>query len=335
MNENSKIRMKMSIANELVHDQRQGDENRDADRKKDEPARAYAAHHRAFPPSPVGLKASVSSSMANTTINPESAPTILNPEGFGDPHHQAGDQRADHIAERAHDHGDEGHQHEHLSDKRVGRIERHQQRAGGAGQRQRDAKRYAKNPIGVDAHQRRHVAVLGRGAHRLAEVGGVQEHPERAAQQHRDDKGDQFGHRDVEPAEMKGFVGIRGMDGAVIGGEQHQREIQQQQRQREGQEDLRHVVGPQYPADQEMLDQDTGNKQHRHRHDERYQWIDAELVGEKEGDVHPDHHEFALGEIDDLDHAEDQRDADADERVNAADEQAVDDGLGHCLPHLA
>ena len=62
--------------------------------------------------------------------------------------------------------------------------------------------------------------------------------------------------------------------------------------------------------------------------------IDAELVGEKEGDVHPDHHEFALGEIDDLDHAEDQRDADADERVDAADEQAVDDGLGHCLQHL-
>ena len=78
-----------------------------------------------------------------------------------------------------------------------------------------------------------------------------------------------------------------------------------------------------------MLDQHADDEQHRHRHDQRDDRVDAELGGEEEADVHPDHHEFALGEIDDLDHAEDQRDADADERVNPADEQAVDDGLGH------
>ncbi len=49
--------------------------------------------------------------------------------------------------------------------------------------------------------------------------------------------------------------------------------------------------------------------------------------------IHPEHHELALGEIHDLDDAEDQRDADADQRVDAADEQAVDDGLDDCLPH--
>ena len=43
---------------------------------KDETAGAGAlGFHRALPPRPVGLKASVSSSRANTTINPESAPT--------------------------------------------------------------------------------------------------------------------------------------------------------------------------------------------------------------------------------------------------------------------
>ena len=191
----------------------------------------------------------------------------LNAEGFCDPHHQAGDQRADHIAQRPQHHGDEGHQHEHLADKRIGRIERHQQRTGGARQCQRNAQRDAKNPIGVDPHQRRHVTVLGCGAHRLAKVGGVQEDPERAAQYHRHHKGDQFRHRDVKPADVKGFIRIRGMDGAVIGREQHQREIQQQQRQRERQKDLRHVVGSENPADQEMLDQDADHEQHRHRHE--------------------------------------------------------------------
>ena len=82
-----------------------------------------------------------------------------------------------------------------------------------------------------------------------------------------------------------------------------------------------------------MLEQHADHEQHRHRHEQRQQGIDAELVGEKEADVHPDHHEFALGEVDDLDHAENQRNADADKRIDAADEQAVDDGLGYCLQH--
>jgi len=119
---------------------------------------------------------------------------VLNAQRFRDAHHQAGDQRADHIAERAQHHGDEGHQHEHLPDKRVGGIERHQQRTRSPRQRQRDAKGDAKYAVGIDAHQCRDVTVLRRRTHRLAEIGGMQEHPERAAQRHRDDKGDEFCH---------------------------------------------------------------------------------------------------------------------------------------------
>jgi hypothetical protein len=81
-----------------------------------------------------------------------------------------------------------------------------------------------------------------------------------------------------------------------------------------------------------MLNQHTDHEQRRHRHEKRNNGIDAELLGEKEADVHSDHHEFALGEVDNLDDAEDQRNADTDKRIDTADEQAVDDGLGHCLP---
>ena len=132
---------------------------------------------------------------------------------------------------------------------------------------------------------------------------------------------------------MKRLVRIPGVNRAVIGREQHQGEIHQQQGQREGEKDLRHVVEPQNPADEEMLHQDADDEQHRHRDDERHDRIDPELGGKKEADVHADHHEFALGEIDDLHHAEDQRHADAHERVDSADEQAVHDGLGHCFQH--
>jgi hypothetical protein len=146
---------------------------------------------------------------------------ILNPQGFGDPHHQAGDKRADHISQGPQHHGDESHQHKDLPDKRIGRIEWHQQRSGGARERQRDAERNAEYPIGVDAHQHRHITVLRRGAHRLAKIGGAQEDPECAAQRHRHDKGDELCHRDIKPADTKCFIRIRSMDRAVVSGEQH------------------------------------------------------------------------------------------------------------------
>ena len=77
MKENSRIRMKMSIANELLTTSGNAIRTRDADRKPEHSLRVLALRrHRALPPPrPVGLKASVSSSIANTTINPESAPT--------------------------------------------------------------------------------------------------------------------------------------------------------------------------------------------------------------------------------------------------------------------
>src|SRR6202011_4934979 len=67
--------------------QRQRDKDRDPDRHKDDAGGAQAVRdHRALPPPrPVGLKARVRSSMANTTINPESAPTYWMPNDSATP----------------------------------------------------------------------------------------------------------------------------------------------------------------------------------------------------------------------------------------------------------
>ena len=222
------MRMKMSIANDDLHDQRQGDENHSPQREPQQGPRSQAQNrHRALPPPrPVGLKASVKQQHREHHDQPGIGADELDAERFRDAHHQACDQRADHVAERAEHHRDKGHQHEGLADERIGRIERHQQRAGGTRQRQCDAERDAEHAVGIDPHQHGDVAVLRRRAHRLAEIGGVQEHPERAAQRHRDHEGDQLGDGDIEPAEMEGFIRIGGVNGAVIRAEQHQRQIQ-------------------------------------------------------------------------------------------------------------
>ena len=67
--------------------------------------------------------------------------------------------------------------------------------------------------------------------------------------------------------------------------------------------------------DQHNLDDvaDRGGRQRRqhHRHHERY----AERMREREGDVSAEHVESAVGEVDDAEDAEDQREADGDQRV--------------------
>jgi hypothetical protein len=55
----------------------------------------------------------------------------------------------------------------------------------------------------------------------------------------------------------------------------------------------------------------------------------VDVIAERQivGEVHPQHHEVALGEVDDPHDAEDQREADAHERVDAAHEQPRDEVL--------
>jgi hypothetical protein len=132
---------------------------------------------------------------------------------------------------------------------------------------------------------------------------------------------------------MKRFVRIPGVHRPVVGREQHQGEVHQQQGQSKGKEDLRHVAEPQNSADQEMLQEHADDEQDRHRDGKRHQGVYSEVGGKEEADVHADHHELALGEVHDFHDAENQRNADAHKRVDSADEQAVHDGLCQCLQH--
>ena len=77
MKENSRIRMKMSTANELFTTCGSASSDPAERGKRQQAAQSVGpCHQRTLPPPrPFGLKASVSSSIANTTIRPESAPT--------------------------------------------------------------------------------------------------------------------------------------------------------------------------------------------------------------------------------------------------------------------
>jgi hypothetical protein len=79
--------------------------------------------------------------------------------------------------------------------------------------------------------------------------------------------------------------------------------------------------------DDHPVHEDTEQEHGRHDRDDGIVGIEPEIFRHRPGAVHRKHQELAMGEIDDAQHAEDQRQADAHERVDAADEQAGEDEL--------
>ena len=116
-------------------------------------------------------------------------------------------------------------------------------------------------------------------------------------------------------------------DRLELGAEQHERKVLQDDQQAHGKKYLRHLGCVDDPLDEETLDQHAqheGDTEGGRRSENR---VDAERHPGVVADVHPDHQELRLREIDDRHDAEDQRQADGDHRIDAADEQAVDDRL--------
>ena len=74
--------------------------------------------------------------------------------------------------------------------------------------------------------------------------------------------------------------------------------------------------------------------EHQHRHDqhERDERVDAEVPGERVADVAPADQELAVREVDEPHDAEDERQAERDGRVQAAEEDAVDELVHHRGP---
>ena len=134
---------------------------------------------------------------------------------------------------------DECHEHKNLSDHRIGRIKRHQQRSCGAGKRQSDAAAQRKirdwdrcpsaSRPRVSAQPR---ASPCRGRWRARKPREARSAPSRARRR-------SASPPECRVAEMQRLVRIPGVDGAIVRCQQHQRQIEDQQRQRKCQKDLR------------------------------------------------------------------------------------------------
>ena len=178
-----------------------------------------------------------------------------------------------------------------------------------------------------NAHELRRLAVLDGGADRLAEVGRLQHEaqPERAGD--RDGEADQQFGLGIEWAEGERTPSEDRRHILEVGRQRHERDVLHQDRQSHGRKHDHQVRLVERRHDDQAVHHDPEQEHGRHDRHDGIVWVEAEIPRHRPGAVHRDHQEFAVGEIDDAQHAENQRQPDAHQGIDAADEQAGKDEL--------
>ena len=235
------------------------------------------------------------------------------------------------------DHGDEGFGDIGGADRRKHARHRRENGAGKAGERRADAEGDRIDAVRIDAERRRHVRVLHRSARDQAEPGEAQ-HRENAAKHDNRDGDDEkrVSARpvlsDLETAERR-----RKADGGVA--EDGGRQPDEKQAQAPGREHrVDHAAVE--PADDRALDDDADGADDDRRNDQhRDPDAEAQTIG-LDGGITAKHQKLAMREVDDLHHAEDDRQPHADQReagdgVENLDRQKryeIHERVPHALP---
>ena len=205
--------------------------------------------------------------------------------------------------------------------------------AGDTGQRRADEERRRDRAVDVDAEHLGRLAVGGDGAHRLAELGAVDE--QRQAEHQHDAEHDDHDPHDVDlqrhrcGSRSSNEMNVRRVVAARNAAEQQQHRVLEEERHAERgdqRRDPRRVaqrpVGEALDRDARARRQPTpGEQEHdqqQQRHGDRERRRAAEPLDHEVADERPDHVDVAVGEVQQLQDPVDHRVAERDQRVEAA-----------------
>ncbi len=142
-----------------------------------------------------------------------------------------------------------------------------------------------------------------------------------------DDAGDELRDRDQDAADIEA-AGERCLrQRHHIRREQPERGVAQEQRQAEGGEDLRQHRSAQDVADERQIEHDAEREQRDERGEPEHGRAAAEPHHREQRGIHAEHDELAMGEVDEVHHAPDERQAGREQGVDGAEKQAADDHL--------
>src|SRR5258708_22446224 len=211
--------------------------------------------------------------------------------------------------------------------------------AAGRGHREAEAEGPRRDPVHLDADQPGRGLVLHDGAHAAAELGPVQQQVDRRDQDEREDEPVDVDVREVEAKEVNARV--RPVDGRLVdldlvGPVDLVEDALDDQRYRIGDEQGHgRALGTAQRPDEGPVDH-GGDAEHRRDGDEQPdENVDVEVAVDRVAKVGAQDDQDTLGDVDDVEHAEDQRQADGYEGVHAPHENPVDDGLVKLPRHKA
>src|SRR5229473_858766 len=121
--------------------------------------------------------------------------------------------------------------------------------------------------------------------------------------------------------------GIAGGKDSIVAGEDQHGGVGEHEPYANGEQDLVLRQRVEHAIDQRPLQQGAQHEECRHGEDDRDERVHAGQLEEEEGDVHAHHHQVPLREVGDAHDAEDEREANAVERIDAPDEDAAEDRL--------
>jgi hypothetical protein len=212
-----------------------------------------------------------------------------------------------------------------MTHRRVDVIAGHQQAGRDPQHADADAEAHRIDMVHVDADKLGALLLLRDRADRAAQVGVRHEGPKRQRRRHRAAEGHHLGHRHEGAQHVESGKAIGGVDRLGIGGERHQRQVFQNDRQ--AQRDQQDVLVPAMPGpgDQPAL-QAVAKREHQRRHDQQRDiGIKPQEPPQEIDGIEPHHQQRPMGEVDDVQDAVDQRQPQRDQRIERARRHPVQD----------
>ena len=170
--------------------------------------------------------------------------------------------------------------------------------------------------------------VVGGGADDPAHARGIQPETQCREKHDRDDQNQdrQYAEAHAEKIEAP-ETHVADIDRLAVGSEPGDHAVPEDDGEAEGQQNLRDLVMTEHPVDQHPLQEDADpERDQRHRNDDengvqRRPWIEIEADERRRDD------EIALGDVDDAHDAEGKAQSKPDQRIEAAEKNAVGDGF--------
>ena len=153
----------------------------------------------------------------------------------------------------------------------------------------------------------------------------VQAHEQPERERHHDDdrKGDHAGHRDERAADLDGVERVGKIDRAGVGAERVEQRVLDHDGEAERHQQDVAVLAMRGGADDEALQAIAKPEEQRRQQDRRDVWIEPQETVREERREHRRGQQRAMGEVDDVQDAVDQRQPERDQRIHGAGHQSV------------